>query len=295
MGGFTADDEQLGEINVPVTAQDLRNNGKLLQGLHKVDEEDLKDKSKSDPLSKTVAIAESLWFATQCIARGIEGFAITELELTALAFCLIHLFTYILWWHKPRCVQRTIRMDCPLTTDTSAVLERRIARRRSRPVRVLQSIPIVGMAVEAMFISPYSRPFHERLWSEHDRQAVVHGGASNKRGVYTGTAVGLIFGVTHVIAWNFYSATTTEKWLWRASSLVMIVVPPLSILRPSPVDSPTPIQRAKFVLLTLVSRMCTPVYIIARSSLFIIALIQLRDLPPSAFRSVQWVTLIPHV
>ncbi|KAF4604355.1 hypothetical protein EYR40_001534 [Pleurotus pulmonarius] len=295
MGGFAADDEQLGETNVPITAQDLKNNGNLLQELRKVDEKDIKDKSKGDPLSKTVAIAESLWFATQCIARGIEGFAVTELELTALAFCLIHLFMYILWWHKPRCVQRTIRINCPLKTDTSAVLERRMARRRWRPVQVLQSIPLLGMVVEAMFISPNSRPFHERLWSEHDRQAVVYGGASNKSGIYVGTAVGLVFGVIHAIAWNFHSPTTTEKWLWRASSLVMVAIPPLSILRPSPMDSPTRIQRARSILLTFISRMCSPVYIIARSSLFLIALLQLRDLPPSAFRSVQWVTLIPHV
>ncbi|KAF9556555.1 hypothetical protein CPC08DRAFT_820412 [Agrocybe pediades] len=63
--------------------------------------EEIKDKSKADYFSKAVVVLQVLWFVTQCVARGVERIALTQLEVSTLAFSAITMFTYILWWNKP--------------------------------------------------------------------------------------------------------------------------------------------------------------------------------------------------
>ena len=40
----------------------------------------IEDRSKGDALSKIIAILQTTWFIVQCIARGQQGLALTELE-----------------------------------------------------------------------------------------------------------------------------------------------------------------------------------------------------------------------
>lgn len=70
--------------------------------------EDIEDKSKSDALAKGLVILQTLWFIIQCIARHIQGLAITELEIVTLAFCSLNGAMYFFWWHKPLDVQRRV-------------------------------------------------------------------------------------------------------------------------------------------------------------------------------------------
>ncbi|KAJ3474705.1 hypothetical protein NLI96_g12306 [Meripilus lineatus] len=66
-----------------------------------VNEQDIQDKSKSDMLTKTIALFQVAWFILQLYARYHENLAITELEILTLAFCIINFATYALWWKKP--------------------------------------------------------------------------------------------------------------------------------------------------------------------------------------------------
>ncbi|KZP06529.1 hypothetical protein FIBSPDRAFT_804847, partial [Athelia psychrophila] len=63
--------------------------------------DELGDKSKSDALSKTIAVLQTLWFVAQCIARRIGNLAITNLEIMTLAYTVITVAMYAAWWHKP--------------------------------------------------------------------------------------------------------------------------------------------------------------------------------------------------
>ena len=57
-------------------------NGTVLNlKLRKISEADIKDRSKGDFLSKLIAIFQTTWFILQCIARGHQRLALTELEL----------------------------------------------------------------------------------------------------------------------------------------------------------------------------------------------------------------------
>ncbi|KAJ7729901.1 hypothetical protein B0H16DRAFT_1775391 [Mycena metata] len=77
-----------------------------IKAIKAIDEEDIKDKSKGDTLSKGVAIAQGLWFATQCLARMFQHLPLTELEVATLAFTVISTIIRLLWWWKPLDVQQ---------------------------------------------------------------------------------------------------------------------------------------------------------------------------------------------
>ncbi|KDQ62100.1 hypothetical protein JAAARDRAFT_30002 [Jaapia argillacea MUCL 33604] len=72
--------------------------------------QEISDKSKGDILSKTLVVVQTTWFIVQCVARGIEGMRVTELELVALSFTFLNLATYALWWNKPLNVRRSFRV-----------------------------------------------------------------------------------------------------------------------------------------------------------------------------------------
>jgi hypothetical protein len=71
---------------------------------------EIEDKSKGDAISKGVVILQTGWFVTQCIARGVQGLPITELELATVAFAALNFVIYLLWWDKPQNVQRGVRV-----------------------------------------------------------------------------------------------------------------------------------------------------------------------------------------
>src|SRR5271170_7096299 len=73
-------------------------------------EKEIKDRSKSDWLAKTIALLQTLWFVTQCIARSIEHLPTTELEIVTLAYTVINVGMLIAWWDKPRNVDSPIRV-----------------------------------------------------------------------------------------------------------------------------------------------------------------------------------------
>lgn len=61
----------------------------------------IEDRSKGDGLSKLLAILQTSWFILQCIARGLQGLALTELELVTLAMASLNAITFAFWWSKP--------------------------------------------------------------------------------------------------------------------------------------------------------------------------------------------------
>jgi hypothetical protein len=73
--------------------------------------DEIKDRSKSDALSKTIVIVQTTWFAAQCIARAAQGLAITELEIVTLAYTVLNGVMCFFWWSKPLDVQCPVRIE----------------------------------------------------------------------------------------------------------------------------------------------------------------------------------------
>lgn len=74
--------------------QDLDHN---LEGIMR----EIDDKSKADPLVKTVSCIQITWFLVNIIARHVTHMPISQLELTTCGYIVCTLATYVIWWYKP--------------------------------------------------------------------------------------------------------------------------------------------------------------------------------------------------
>jgi hypothetical protein len=71
------------------------------------------DKSKADPIDKSLVCVQAGWLIVQRIARLAAGLPIILLELATLAHCLCALVMYALWWHKPLDITEPVLLDHP--------------------------------------------------------------------------------------------------------------------------------------------------------------------------------------
>ena len=75
-----------------------------------ITKDEIQDKSTADSVAKLFALVQTTWFMLQCVARLSQHLAITELELATVAFALLNMITYALWWDKPMDAQCPIRV-----------------------------------------------------------------------------------------------------------------------------------------------------------------------------------------
>ena len=101
MGGFTLHDEQGTALRIlgPDELGELFRKGKI--AWPSITEEEIQDRSKGDYLSKGIVLIQTTWFIVHCIARGMYGLEITELEVVTLAFVALTGAISYLWWDKP--------------------------------------------------------------------------------------------------------------------------------------------------------------------------------------------------
>ncbi|THV00499.1 hypothetical protein K435DRAFT_657092, partial [Dendrothele bispora CBS 962.96] len=75
-----------------------------------ITEDEITARSKTDFLTKLLAVIQTTWFILQCIARVTEGLVVTDLEIVTVAFALLNIATYVLWWNKPQRVRYPVKI-----------------------------------------------------------------------------------------------------------------------------------------------------------------------------------------
>lgn len=124
------------------------------------------------------------------------------------------------------------------------------------------------------------------------------------------SGIAALFGAIHCAAWSFAFPSHTEQLLWRVSSIAITFLP-LSIPlitgvtwlkdwlehRESVADKVTffVVKICLAVLAFLSFILGAFVYIVARVTLLVLALMSLRSLPTEAYQTVHWTTFIPHI
>ncbi|KAJ7050176.1 hypothetical protein C8F01DRAFT_1179662, partial [Mycena amicta] len=93
----------------------------VLPAIRRTTEAAIEDKSKGDPFSKGIAFLQGLWFVVQCIARTAQHLPLSELEVATLAFAVVNVFTWLLWWAKPLDVQDPIVVEVAPKDDSDAM------------------------------------------------------------------------------------------------------------------------------------------------------------------------------
>jgi len=285
----------------------------------RISKAEIDDRSKGDAISKCVVILQTGWFVAQCVARGVQGLPITELELATVAFAALNFVIYVLWWNKPLNVQRGTRVYKKRTTeepiddgdvegivgfwdalrDAFSHIQSAIVRGpvlddfRNSPwlIRVLVWPPAKPMDI----LNPeYQANLQKRVNTFYPAQWTT---SSKSLSMFLVAAVTVVFGAIHCIGWSFDFPSSIERTLWRVASLSIMGVPilffPLGMLG-SIIDVFLEDRFDNFcrnvTLIFLLS-----LYIISRLALLVLPFLCLRSLPPAAFHLVHWASFIPHV
>ncbi|KAF8651844.1 hypothetical protein AX16_004644 [Volvariella volvacea WC 439] len=148
------------------------------------------------------------------------------------------------------------------------------------------------MADEALENRPTSvHPFYA---------AKIVGEDEEKLAIFYGSVIGVLFGAIHLIGWNFQFSTIIELWLWRASSLILTIVPlflatafALALTRQR--FDANILGRIGLAFFFPTAFLGAPLYFAARIILLFLAFFSLRCLPESAYQNVKWTDYIPHI
>ena len=262
MGGFVIDEPGKKPYTLsPEHLESLLERGEIK--LPSIRAKEIEDKSKGDFLAKGIVVLQTLWFVIQCIARGVQGLAITELELVTLAFAVFNGITYYLWWHKP------LDVRCPV--HLQLVSQKQVKREKMHVHTVIPAnstiwqsfLDVLNNILDFLIFDIVDdirgrgvvwalrkrlmllvRPFvyaretlHQMTESDDSTNIKPH---STRVPTFYAIKMdatqeylmdcimsfcAMIFGSIHCIAWNFPFPSLTERTMWRVSSLVLVGAP----------------------------------------------------------------------
>ncbi|KIK08796.1 hypothetical protein K443DRAFT_84407, partial [Laccaria amethystina LaAM-08-1] len=264
-----------------------------------ITEEEIGDKSKGDMLAKSLVVFQTFWFIVQCIARGVQGLVITELELVTLAFAALNGVMYFFWWHKPLDVRSPVTIYLKEATESKLFVGLPVQKEnfRSPNIDLDGYVPEEVVDKKATKIPPpsfsaddikdnsrvptyYAHKF-DREWEWELRILVVC------------TFFGVVFGSIHCIAWAFTFPSHVERMLWRTASLIVTCVPLLNALLCILYSSVSESLWNSAVEYSIAAGFV--LYGLARMVLLVQAFTSLRALTPLAYETVQWTLFIPHI
>jgi hypothetical protein len=220
--------------------------------LPEIEDSDIDDLTQGDKLVKGIALIQIIWFVAQILGRLASGLAVTTVELFTVGNVLCAVITYLAWWNKPNGVRA----------------------------------PIVIEGVAPSFVEDHS-------WTPLSDSAClrqIKSGVIGLRSGLVGLLICLGFGILHLVAWKFYFASTTERVLWRVSSVgatVLSVILPLNGFWNLQMHSDRERRILKFSFFGL--------YALFRIYMFVEMFVGLRDVPVDVYETVQWTQYLPFL
>ncbi|KAN0076546.1 hypothetical protein V8E54_006688 [Elaphomyces granulatus] len=225
-------------------------------------EEEISDRSKTDPLSKLIACLQILWFVIQLIGRVVQHLPTTNLELFTLGIVICSFGTYVAYWRRPQDIGLPISISVDKgktfrdVFGKSILLRRRFSWGNTTPPGKL--IPLLVLS-----------------------------------GIITG-----IFGACHLIGWDFLYPSSVEQLLWRIASISCVAIPVLLMFLFISVDSDdfdfwSPAWSVKYLRGTSIWTLFF-LYVLARVYLLVAIFISLRSVPAGVYETVNWSLYFPH-
>ncbi|ETS73994.1 hypothetical protein PFICI_13860 [Pestalotiopsis fici W106-1] len=267
-------------------------------GSFNVDEADIKDRSKADPFTKVFALVQASWLVLQSCARKAAGLQITELELMTLAFTVCALFTYILWWHKPFDVERSIVVLLP--ESCIRVLEK-------EPEWKKPSWPSQWDHFQRSLSQWDHFQWSQRIvdldWDTFEAVTTSFGLDSGEEESYhiIGTVAFYVFGAVfssiHFAAWNWVFPLPVLQTIWQSfcaaafgSAILPLVFGGLFSKLRTNYDGPD------IVVIILVNLFFGTLVInmIARLALIVLTFYCFTSMPASAYQDLDWAQFLPH-
>ena len=224
--------------------------------------------SKADTLAQAISVLQCIWFLTQYCGRKMASLPITILELYTLGIVLCCSVTYAFWYWKPHGIQRSTLILGQNLLDVENTI--RIKSSTSAPRIVLAD----------------HRPYQFDI--------------SDWRSLTMVNIVGTVYGFFHLQAWNFQFPTVVEQYLWRISSLGVILGCPLAMAL-----ALTTWKYSRFidfrwrdwwvVITKSATLLAVGLYMVARLFLIVEAFLSLRVVPVGVYSKVEWTSYLPHI
>lgn len=256
---------------------------------------EISDRSKGDALTKGVAMIQTTWFLVQCIARRVQGLAITELEIVTIAFASINFIIYCIWWSKPLDVRWPMQIQ-PTSNG---------AKSKSRSITVIPQLKLKnprmvlqgGVDVCVWIFAGESN--NEELPPGATRVPTLWAGRLSKRRAARAAGFGIFiaigFGAIHFAAWNFIFPTKAERDLWRVASAAVVGIPAIFFLDALYILSSSPPDWYHRMTMFVVIPSGVTIYLAGRITLMILPFVALRALPADAYKDIDWTHFIPHI
>ena len=253
----------------------------IIEKLPRLSEDHLDDHNKGGIFVKLLALGQVFWFGIQLVVRLSRHIHTTQLEILTLAFATCTFMTYILLLDKPKDVQ------------TSLI----IPAARYATLDELIRLAVVG----------------PRTWWRYRRSNRIPNNTIHFNPAYTDyfgpMSIGvclslLIFGVIHVIAWNFVFPTRIERLLWKTSTLITTFAIPVWFIFSWTIRAGykfiTPMQdqvirpQTIFILGNAAASCAIIFFALARLYILVEVLRSLAFLPSDAF-ATTWSGDLPHL
>ncbi|KAG1864459.1 hypothetical protein C8R48DRAFT_772980 [Suillus tomentosus] len=236
---------------------------------------DIEDRSKGDVLSRCITILQLGWFLIQIIARYAQHLSTTLLEVDTLAVVCLTIATYgLLWWRKPKDVQRP----------------------------------------HIVHWNPNFPPPHECLANDKRRTPMllsilfnrkVRRSNSSARSVTTflaGGVSGVLVAAMHALGWNFAFPSHAERIVWHTAfvgkACLSLTMWSLWYLDAQPSEYNGLSGKALYFLsvnLMKIIGFLGTIYVLARLTVITLTMLSLRSLPQDVYDTVAWTKFIPHV
>jgi hypothetical protein len=326
MGGFAS---RAGHHPITTVAQlrELSLGPEYRAAIRRTRRADIMDKSKGDGLSKGIALLQGLWFIVQIMARFAQGLPVSELEVATLAFAVVNIFTWLIWWHKPLDVQEPILIgevepsarllpitiiradsdpledgtsdfspllasfahaDAPNTTASASASTSTISTTTATPAPAARHLTVF----ETIFQGPVQGTYTG--YDPHLHTAVPAFWASPDAPSHTpfaGMLVAVVFGTIHCAAWAAAFPSAPERALWRVSAVGVAVYPALLAIPHLLWRN----GRAHDHVPLAAQVLGIGLYAVLRIVLIVLAVTTVRTLDKGWFVDVDWTVYIPHL
>lgn len=285
MGGFQYYNQK-GPL-YPLSAEDVKDHI-TNHGLIPPAEAELQAWSRGDWLSKSIAVAQTLWFIVQCSARRQQHLAITQLEVMTLAYTVMTVAMYVVWWQKPQ------NVGCPVRIPGEGKdMEQPEVKDCWEHVRGALGLALFGLGADGR----RSRTKVPTFYSGNEDDGDVFAPA-----LFSALFVAIIFGGIHCVAWSYPFPSTAEQLMWRICSIGITTLPLLffvgggvGLLSELDCIEGTFMDDVLMAFMALTMFLFPIAYVIGRGVLLTLCFTSLKSLPPDAYQVIQWTRYIPHI
>jgi hypothetical protein len=237
----------------------------IIEKLPHMTEDEIDDLDKGDVFLKVLAVVQIMWLCIQLITRLSRRLPTTQLEVVTLAFAVTSIVTYTLLYNRPKDV-KTVRELYAIRYPTPAELTQLTTMGPT-------CLSAYRSGISMSNASAHSRTHHERILSF--------------------TAILVVFGGLHLLAWNYEFPTPVERRLWQASAIVTLATLPLNSLLSFIATKAWFGSYFSFVF-AVVTSISVNIFVAARLFILVEVVRSLAFQPPETFRTT-WAANVPHV